>query len=412
MVITNARLRNKEGLWDIAVKDGKFSAITPAGTTTAHCATIDAEGKLVIPPYVDSHIHLDYAFTAGIPHHNMSGTLFEGIKIWSDHKIQAPLTEEYMKANIRKTLEHQISYGVQHVRSHVDTSDPELLGLKVLLEMKKEYADRVDIQLVAFPQEGIFAYKNGAELLEEALKLGADCVGGIPHYEYTREYGVKSVEKTFELAQKYDKLIDIHCDEIDDETSRFLETVAALALETGLSDKVTASHTVAMHSYNNAYCMKLFGLLQKSGINFAVCPPENTHLQGRADNYPKRRGVTRVKELLDSGCNVSFGQDSISDPWYPLGTGNMLRVLEFGLHVCQCTGYDDISHCLNIITENGAKTLNITDRYGIEVGKPADFLIINAESDFEAVQYLSDVLYSVKNGKVIMKRIPSQTVLY
>lgn len=412
MLVKNAKLRKKDGLYDITVSGGKFEKIVPAGEGGADPETIDAAGKLVIPPYCDSHVHLDYAMTAGVPHHNLSGTLFEGIQIWAEHKEQVPLTREYMRENAKKTLDMMMSYGVQHVRSHVDTGDEKMLGVNTLLELKEEYKDKVDIQLVAFPQDGIYTYKKGAELLEEAVKLGCDCVGGIPHFEYTREYGVKSVEKTFELAEKYDRLIDIHCDEIDDEASRFLEVAATLAYESGLTDKVTASHTVAMHSYNNAYCMKLFNILKKSKINFAVCPHENTHLQGRADAYPKRRGVTRVKELLDAGLNVSFGQDSISDPWYPLGTGNMLWVLEFGLHVCHYMGYDEISNSLDLITENGAKTMHLTDRYGISEGKPADFLIIDAENDFEAVQYLKDVLYSVKNGKVIMKRAPAVVTLY
>lgn len=412
MVITNASLRGKPDLVDIFVENGTFSQIAPAGTVPHSDQTVmDAKEHLVIPPFVEPHIHLDFALTAGIPHHNMSGTLFEGIQIWSDHKIQFPLDKEEIKEKVRKAIRMQLSYGVQVIRSHVDTTDEKLLALETMLEIKEEFRDIVELQLVAFPQEGIYAYPNGDVLIEEAVRMGADCVGGIPHFEYCRENGVRSVEKTIELACKYDRLVDVHCDETDDDQSRFLEVLAARAYENGIGSKVTASHTVAMHSYNNAYCSKLFNILKKSGIHFAVCPPENTHLQGRGDSYPKRRGVTRVKELTEAGINVAFGQDSISDPWYPLGTGNLLRVLDFGLHVCQLTGYDEICRSLDFITSHGAKLLNIEDHYGIEEGKPANFIILNAKSDFEAVQFLREVLLSVRNGKVLMERTPSIATL-
>ena len=231
----------------------------------------------------------------------------------------------------------------------------------------------------------ILSYPNGEALLEEALKLGADVVGAIPHFEYTREYGVESLHIAFRLAQQYDRPLDIHCDEIDDEQSRFVETVAALALKAGIGPRVTASHTTAMHSYNGAYTSRLFRLLKLSGINFVANPLVNIHLQGRFDDYPKRRGITRVKELLAAGINVCFGHDDVFDPWYPLGTGNMLQVLHMGLHVCQLMGYQQINDSLQLITDNSARTFGLED-YGIVSGNPANLIILPAENGFEAVR--------------------------
>jgi cytosine deaminase len=411
VIIKNAKQKYQDGLVDIFVADGKFEAIVPAGSRALSDPDIlDAGGKLVIPPFVEPHIHLDFVYSAGIPRHNVSGSLFEGIQIWSEHKIVKPITVQEIKDKALRAVRQLASYGVQAIRTHVDTTDPDMIALRAMLEVKEEIKDVAELQIVAFPQEGILAYPNGKALLEEAVRMGADAVGGIPHFEYMREQGVESVRTTVDLACKYNKLIDVHCDETDDPNSRFLEVLATLAYETGLSSKVTASHTVAMHSYDNAYCNKLFNILGKSKINFACCPAENTHLQGRADTYPKRRGITRVKELTAAGMNVAFGQDSISDPWYPLGTGNLLRVLDFGLHTTQMMGFEEISDSLEFITSHGAKLLNIEDHYGIEKNKPANFIILNCENDFDAVRNLSEVLYSVREGRIIMQRTPSEVV--
>lgn len=281
-----------------------------------------------------------------------------------------------------------------------------------MLEVKEEMKAWVDIQIVAFPQEGILSYPNGKALLEEAITLGADVIGGIPHFEFTREYGVESMHYVFELAQKHHRLIDIHCDEIDDEQSRFLETVAALAHKYQMGSKVTASHTTAMHSYNGAYTSRLFRLLGLSGINFVANPLVNIHLQGRFDDYPKRRGITRVKEMLAANINVCFGHDDIVDPWYPLGTGNMLQVLHMGLHLCQIMGYDELNRSLDLITDNSARTMNIQDSYGIEIGKPGNLLILPANNDFDALRRQVPVRYSIRHGKVIAQTQPAITSLY
>lgn len=409
MIIKNAKLRGKEGLWKIVVTEGKISQITETTEETANHEIIDVGGSLVLPPFIEPHIHLDTTLTAGEPEWNKSGTLFEGIQRWSQRK--ETLTLEDVKTRSTTALKWQIAQGIQHVRTHVDVTDPKLTALKAMLEVKEEMAPYVDIQLVAFPQEGIQSFPNGEELLEEALKMGADVVGGIPHFEFTREYGVESLKTAFDLAEKYDRLVDIHCDEIDDEQSRFVEVVAAEAYKRGLGERTTASHTTAMGSYNDAYTAKLFRVLQLSGINFVSNPLVNIHLQGRFDTYPKRRGLTRVKELQEAGLNICFGHDDIFDPWYPLGTGNMLQVLHMGIHAAQLMGYDQIVNSIDLITKNSAKTLHIEDQYGIEVGKQANFIVLHAENEYEAIRKQASVKYSFRNGELIAQTKPSETAI-
>ncbi|AND42325.1 cytosine deaminase [Cytobacillus oceanisediminis] len=406
MIIKNAKLRGREGFWNITIKEGKIHSLSQ-GEAEAGQEILDAAGSLASAPFIEPHIHLDTTLTAGEPEWNQSGTLFEGIQRWAQRK--ETLTHEDVKTRAKTALKWQIAQGIQHVRTHVDVTDPTLTALKALLEVKEEMSEYVDLQLVAFPQEGINSYPSGAELMEEALKMGADVVGGIPHFEFTREYGVASMKTAFDLAEKYDRLVDIHCDEIDDEQSRFVEVVAAEAYERGLGSRVTASHTTAMGSYNDAYTYKLFRLLKLSNINFVANPLVNIHLQGRFDTYPKRRGITRVKELLEAGLNVSFGHDDIFDPWYPLGTGNMLQVLHMGIHVSQLMGYEQIVNSFDLITNNSAKTLNIEEKYGIEEGKPANLIILDEENEYEAIRRQAAVKYSIRNGKVIAETKPSET---
>ncbi|MCM3316390.1 cytosine deaminase [Rummeliibacillus stabekisii] len=406
MIIKNAKLRKREGLWQIHIQNKKIVKIAQKIENNDQ-QIIDVQGCLVIPPFIEPHIHLDTTLTAGEPNWNVSGTLFEGIQRWSERKES--LTAQDVKTRAKTALKWQIAQGIQHVRTHVDVTDPDLTALKAMLEVKEEMAKFIDLQLVAFPQEGILSYPNGYELLEESLKMGADVVGGIPHYEFTREYGVDSLKAAFQLAEKYDRLVDIHCDEIDDEQSRFVEVVAAEAYRLGMGSRVTASHTTAMHSYNGAYTSKLFRLLKLADINFVANPLVNIHLQGRFDTYPKRRGITRVKELQEEGINVCFGHDDIFDPWYPLGTGNMLQVLHMGLHVTQLMGYDQIVNSIDLITNNSAKTLDIEEQYGIEEGKPANLIVLEAASEYDAIRKQASVLYSIRNGEIIAETKPRDT---
>lgn len=412
MYIRNARLCGKAGLWEIAIKAGQIVSITAQADGLAENREdmIDAEGGLVLPPFVEPHVHLDAVLTAGEPRWNASGTLFEGIACWSERKQL--LSHADIKARATEALKWQLAQGIQHVRTHVDVTDPQLVALQAMLEVKAEMAPWMDLQIVAFPQEGICSFPRGFELLEESLVMGADVVGAIPHFEFTREYGVQSVKQAFDLAEKYNRLVDIHCDEIDDEQSRFIEVVATEAYERGMGERVTASHTTAMHSYNNAYAYKLFRLLKLADINFVANPLVNIHLQGRFDTYPKRRGITRVKELLEAGLNVCFGHDDIVDPWYPLGTGNMLQVLHMGLHVCQLMGYDQIAAALQLITHNSARTLHILDTYGIEAGKPANLIILPATDGYDAIRRQVPVRYSLRQGRVVAQTQPAQSQLF
>ncbi|MDE1549387.1 cytosine deaminase [Jeotgalibaca caeni] len=406
MLIKNVHIENDEEMVDIRIEDGLIKEIG-SNLSSEGYETLDGEGGMAMPPFIEPHIHLDTTLTAGEPHWNESGTLFEGISTWAERKKS--LTHEDVKHRATKAIKMQLANGIQYVRTHVDITDPNLIALKAMIELREELKDLITIQVVAFPQEGIHSFENGKELLEEALKLGADVVGAIPHYEFTREYGVASIDYMFELAKKYKVLVDVHCDEIDDEQSRFVEVVAARAYEYGMSEKVTASHTTAMGSYNDAYAGKLFRILKLSGINFVANPMVNIHLQGRYDTYPKRRGLTRVKELHAAGLNVCFGHDDIFDPWYPLGTGNMLQVLHAGLHISQMMGYSDMNHSLQFIGKNSARTLQVLDEYGIEVGKPGNLIILPAENGYDAVRRQTPVRYSIRRGQVISETVPAVT---
>ncbi|MEL6469685.1 MAG: cytosine deaminase [Cyanobacteria bacterium J06623_4] len=393
---------------DIAIAAKKIVAIAPHLPMTA-VTELDIGGQLVTPPFVESHIHLDAALTAGDPRWNQSGTLFEGIDIWRERK--ASLTQADVQQRAIQALKQQASQGVLFVRSHADVSEASLSALKGLLAVRDAVKDWMTLQVVAFPQDGLYGHSpegkpSNEALMEEALKLGADVVGGIPHYELTREDGVRSVHKIFSLAQQYDRLIDIHCDEIDDPQSRFLEVMAACCLRSGMSSEVTASHTTAFASYNDAYALKLMGILKRAKLNFIANPLINITLQGRTDTYPKRRGVTRVKELWQNGLNVSLGHDCIQDPWYSLGTGNLLAVADMAVHICQMTGLSEIDACFDMVTTGGAKTLNLQDDYGIEIGRPANLVVLSAKSRYEAILQRATVRYVISQGQLLVETTP------
>ncbi len=404
MLFQNALIENSTAPACIRVEDGTFTAIRPDLSPNPGEEVIDLGGKLVLPPFIESHVHLDTSLTAGDPVWNRSGTLFEGIECWSKRKEK--LSRQDIRDRVNRAVRLYAAHGVQHIRTHVDVTDPSLAAMEAMVELREELKGTMDLQIVAFPQEGILSYPNGRQLMIDAVKLGADAVGAIPHFEFTREYSVESLNFALELAAKEDKLVDVHCDEIDDGASRGLETVAARALELGLYDKVTASHTTAMHSYNNAYVVRLMRLLKMSKINFVSNPLVNTHLQGRMDTYPKRRGVTRVKELTEAGINVSFGHDDIFDPWYPMGTGSLRDVVFMGLHMCQMMGYEEIMDSYKFISSNAARTLHLGERYGIGAGRPASFIVLDSKNWYDALNSNAAVLYSYKNGRKIAEGVP------
>lgn len=407
MLLKNVHVDNHEEVVDVRILNGKFSEIKANLAPHDGEEVIDGKENLLLPPFVDSHVHLDATLTAGQPEWNETGTLFDGIRIWSERKQD--LTKEDVKSRAKKTLLNMVGRGIQHVRSHVDVTDPHLIAARALLELREELKDQIDLQLVAFPQEGILSYPHGRELMEQAVKEGLDVVGGIPHFEFTTEYGWQSVHFLMALTDKYDRLVDVHCDEIDDPASRNLEVLATEAYERGMKDRVTASHTTAMGSYNDAYTYKLFRLLKMSDINFVSNPLVNVHLGGRFDTYPKRRGVTRIKELTEAGINVSFGEDDIQDPWNPLGNGNMLDAVTMGVYIAHLMGYHQLQDAFNYVTYNGAKTLHISDDYGIEVGKPANCILLNAHDFYNALNKHVEVLYNIRHGKVLAETKPAET---
>ncbi|MDM7516505.1 cytosine deaminase [Lentilactobacillus sp. TOM.63] len=406
MLIKNVHIQNDDQTKDVRIENGRFVNISPSIEATDGEKVIDVTDKLMLPPFVDPHVHLDATQTAGDPEWNQSGTLFDGIRIWSERKQK--LTVEDVKARAKKAIKIQVANGIQFIRSHVDVTDPNLTALKALIEVRDEIKDQVELQLVAFPQEGILSFLHGKELMTEAADMGADVIGGIPHFEFTHEYAVASLQFLMKLAEQKGKLVDVHCDEIDDPQSRSLETLATLALESGMGEKVTASHTTAMGSYNDAYAYKLFRLLKMSHINFIANPLVNTNLGGRFDTYPKRRGMTRVKELNADGINVAFGEDDLKDPWYLMGNGNMLDPVEMGIHVGHLMGYDDIMNSYKFVTVNAAKAMHVTDHYGIEVGKPADCIIMNNDNFYNALNERSEILYSIHNGNVLVETEPKK----
>jgi cytosine/creatinine deaminase len=409
LLICHAQLHGRSRLVDIAIQGDKFARIASDLSMEEAQRVIDAAGRLVTPPFIDAHVHLDAVLTVGEPRHNASGTLLEGIQIWSERKQS--LTGGDVKHRALQEIQWEVAQGTLHIRSHVDVCDPNLTALRALLELREEVRDICDLQLVAFPQDGILSFPNGQALMREAIELGCDIVGGIPHYEWTRDMGVEDVHYAFALAKEFNRDVDCHCDETDDPHSRFAEVMAADTIEQGWQGRVTASHCTAMHSYDNAYAFKLIRLLSQAQVNVIANPFDNIVLQGRFDTYPRRRGITRVKELLLGGVNVALGHDSVMDPWFPLGRGDMLSAAQLALFLCHMSGRDEIDAVFDLITTNAAKALRIQDRYGIEEGKPADFLILDAPSAFEALRLLPARLHVFKNGREIASTTPAQSVM-
>lgn len=410
LLLKNARLRGADTSAppvDIAIENGKIARIA-ANLDLPDAEKIDCGGNLVTPPFIEPHIHLDSVLAAGQPRFNGSGTLFEGIQIWGERK--GSLTKEDVQARALQALKLMAGHGVLYVRTHVDVTEPRLIALDALLELREQVKDWVTLQIVGFPQDGIYSRPENEGLLEESLKRGADVVGGIPHYELTREDGVRSIQRIFDLAAKYDRLIDVHCDEVDDEQSRFVEVIIAEAIKRGGGERVSASHTTAFGSYNDSYAYKLLGFLKRTNINFIANPLINITLQGRQDSYPKRRGLTRIKELWQNGTNITVGQDCIYDPWYILGTGSLIGVAHMTIHVAQMTGLKEIDACFDMITTNGAKALHLSD-YGIREGSPANLVVLPVQDAFAALRYQVTPSIVISRSKVIARTTQAATHL-
>jgi cytosine/creatinine deaminase len=406
LLLRNARVAGQDSVTDIAIDQGRITAA--AGQEARE--VIDLGGRLVTPPLVEPHIHLDAVLTVGQPRPNVSGSLFEGIAVWAERVKD--LTYADVQDRVRQVLRWQLACGVQHVRSHVDVCDPDLTALRALVDLREEVRGVIDLQLVAFPQQGILGFDGGKKLMRKAVELGADVVGGIPHYELTREDGVESVRFALALADEHGLQVDIHCDETDDDHSRFVEVMVAETIRRGMAGRVTASHTTAMHSYNSAYAYRLIRNIARAGLHMVTNPLDNSVLQGRFDTGPVRRGHTRVKELQAAGVNVCIGHDSVMDPWYPLGYGDPLQAAFVLVHFGQMSGDEELRRLIEMITVNPAAALGLTD-YGLREGGPADLVVFDAPSEADALRLVVPRTLVLRAGKVVARAVPAQhTVIW
>ena len=402
LIIRNANLPDGRKGIDIAVKDGKIAAIEASIAAEAK-EEIDATNRLVSPPFVDPHFHMDATLSLGLPRMNISGTLLEGIALWGE--LRPIVTKEELVDRALRYCDLAVTQGLLFIRSHVDTSDPKLVTAEALLEVKERVKPYIDLQLVAFPQDGYYRAKDGVASLERALDMGVDIVGGIPHFERTMDEGRASVEALCRIAADRGLPVDMHCDETDDPMSRHIETLAAETIRFGLQGRVAGSHLTSMHSMDNYYVSKLIPLMAEARINVIPNPLINIMLQGRHDTYPKRRGMTRVRELMDAGLNVSFGHDCVMDPWYSMGSGDMLEVGHMAIHVAQMAGIEDKKNIFDALTVNSARTLGL-EGYGLEKGCNADFVVLQAVDTLEALRLKPNRLAVIKRGKIIARSAP------
>src|SRR4051812_28072694 len=407
LLITNATLPDGRTGISVAVQDGRIRELA-AGLQAPARETLDAGGYLLSPPFCDPHFHMDATLSYGLPRVNESGTLLEGIALWGE--LKPLLKAEDLIARALAYCDWAVARGLLAIRSHVDTSDASLLPVEALLDVKRRVADYLDLQLVAFPQDGVLRSPGGVDNLRRALDLGVDIVGGIPHFERTMAEGTASVKLLCELAAGRGKLVDMHCDETDDPLSRHIETLAFEAQRLGLQGRVNGSHCTSMHSMDNYYASKLIPLIAESRVGIVANPLINITLQGRHDSYPKRRGMTRVPELLAAGVDVAFGHDCVLDPWYPLGSADMLEVAQMGLHVAQMTGQAAMRQCYAAITETPAHLLGL-EGYGIAPNCRADFVLLQAHDPVEAIRLRATRLGVWKGGRRIARAAPQQSEL-
>ncbi|HEU4844422.1 MAG TPA: amidohydrolase family protein [Burkholderiaceae bacterium] len=396
-VIRNASLPDGRQQIDIAIADGRIAAIGPALALSGR-HEIDAGGDLVTPPFVDAHFHLDATLSYGLPRVNDSGTLLEGIALWGELKPQ--LTQDALVARALQYCDWAVAKGLLAIRSHVDICDDRLLAVEALLDVKRQVAPYLDLQLVAFPQDGLLRSPTALANLQRAIAMGVDVVGGIPHFERTMAEGAESVRILCEFAAGKGLRVDMHCDESDDPLSRHIETLAYESNRLGLHGRVTGSHLTSMHSMDNYYVSKLLPLIREAGVAAVANPLINITLQGRHDSYPRRRGMTRVPELLAAGIEVAFGHDCVMDPWYSLGSGDMLEVAHMGLHVAQMTGQQAMRACFDAVTAAPARILGLQG-YGLEPGCHADLVLLDAASPVEAIRLRAARRLVMRRGKVI-----------
>ncbi|GAA0240731.1 cytosine deaminase [Haladaptatus pallidirubidus] len=398
---------------DIEIQDSKIARIADAGEGDTAAfdddQQYDAAGRLVTPPLIEPHIHLDATGTAGDPRWNQSGTLAEGIKIWADRKTT--LGKEELKERATRTVEWFAAHGITRVRTHADTTEQTLTGVEALLELREEVTDLVELQVVAFPQDGLFTDETHLELLHEAVEMGVDVIGGIPHNEHTREDGVNDVQTAVDIAERHDLQLDLHIDETDDPQSRFTEVLASEVLKRDMGTQTTASHATAMHSYSNAYANKLINLLAESGVTVVTNPPDNAVLQGRYDDYPRRRGHTRIDQLRDAGVTVGIGHDSVMDPWYHYGVGDQLDAAFVLLHYAQMSGRDDVPALWEMLTEANAEVFGVSE-YGLTEGNEGSLVVFDSHDPFNVLRTRAPRRLVLKDGRPIAETNPAETTLY
>ncbi|MCE8521434.1 amidohydrolase family protein [Ruegeria pomeroyi] len=402
LIVKNANLPDGQSGVDIACKDGLIAAVEP-GITAEAGTVIEAGGNLVSPPFVDPHFHMDATLSLGTPRMNVSGTLLEGIALWGELKPIQSIDDIIARA--LRYCDLAVAKGIGAIRSHVDTCDDELKGVQALLEVRERVKDRLDLQLVAFPQDGVLRDPTAMANTVRALDMGVDVVGGIPHFERTMADGAESVRLLCEIAAERGLMVDMHCDESDDPLSRHIETLAYETRRLGLQGRVAGSHLTSMHSMDNYYVSKLIPLMVEAGVHAIPNPLINIMLQGRHDSYPKRRGQTRVRELRDAGITVGFGSDCVMDPWYSLGRACMLDVAFMGLHVGQLSSRADMDWCFDAVTENSARIMGL-DGYGLAKGCAANFVLLQARDRIEAIRLRAHRLATIRKGAVICRSAP------
>jgi len=405
LIVHNATLPDGQSAVDVLAVDGRIAAIGPQLPVPPGAEVVDADGWLLSPPFVDPHFHMDATLSYGLPRVNRSGTLLEGIALWGELKPE--LTQQALVERALQYCDWAVAKGLLAIRSHVDVCDDRLLAVEALLQVKRSVAPYLDLQLVAFPQDGVLRSPSALANLKRALDLGVDVVGGIPHFERTMAEGAESVRLLCELAAERGLRVDMHCDESDDPMSRHIETLALHTQRLGLHGRVTGSHLTSMHSMDNYYVSKLLPLIAEAQVHAVANPLINITLQGRHDTYPKRRGMTRVPELMAAGVNVAFGHDCVMDPWYSLGSADMLEVAQMGLHVAQMTSQAQMRACFDAVTINAARVLGLDD-YGLAVGQRADFVLLQARDPVEAIRLRAQRLMVVRNGAIIA-RAPAAT---
>ena len=408
LLIHHASLPDGRQGMSVAVRDGKIVEVVPGPIAAQAHQTVDAQGLLLSPPFCDPHFHMDATLSYGLPRVNQSGTLLEGIALWGE--LKPLLTQEALVERALAYCDWAVARGLLHIRSHVDTSDPSLLPVRALLEVQRRVAPYIDLQLVAFPQDGVLRTPGGLDSLTRALDLGVQVVGGIPHFERTMADGAESVRLLCELAAQRGLPVDMHCDESDDPHSRHIETLAYQAQRLGLQGRVTGSHCTSMHSMDNYYVSKLLPLIAEGGVSVVANPLINITLQGRHDTYPKRRGMTRVPELLAAGVNVAFGHDCVMDPWYGLGSGDMLEVAHMGLHVAQMTSQAGMRDAFDAVTTRAARAMGLAD-YGIAPGNTANLVLLQARDVTEAIRLRAARLKVWRAGRLLAESAPQQVRL-